>query len=112
MRGLGVMDAETYDIVLSKIESKTEPKMEGDILNVKDTGRLRIIKKVVRMPSLGQWVKVIKKYGSREKGIIFKSTQGFIDFLDRMEAGGYIKVHRDKSGVWIELTEKGLMAIE
>jgi len=112
MLNLEIMDFQTYDIVVSRIKSKIEPKILIPIPNVKDTERLRIIRQVKIMPSLGQWVKVIEKYGKRSKGIVFKSTQGFKDFLKRMEAGDYLKVHKEASGIRIELTEKGLRAIE
>jgi len=112
MLNLGIMDEPTYDILMRRIESKIGPKIEVPSVNVEDTERLRIIYQVKMMPSFGQWVKVIEKYGKRSKGIVFKSTQGFIDFLKRMEAGDYLKVYREASGIRIELTEKGLRAIE
>jgi hypothetical protein len=112
MLNLGIMDAPTYDIVLRRIESKIGPKIEIPSINVEDTERLRIIYQVKTMPSFGQWVKVIEKYGKRPKGVVFKSTQGFIDFLHRMEAGDYLKVYREAPGIRIELTGKGLRAIE
>lgn len=112
MLNLDIMDAPTYDIVMSRIESKIGPKIEIPSINVEDTERLRIIYQVKIMPSYGQWVKIIEKYGKRSQGVVFKSTQGFIDFLHRMEAGDYLKVYREVSRIRIELTEKGLKVIE
>ncbi len=112
MLNLGIMDDATCDIVMRRIESKIGPKIEIPSIDVKDTERLKIIYQVKIMPSFGQWVKVIEKYGKKSKGIVFKSTQGFTDFLKRMEAGDYLKVYREPSGIRIELTEKGLRAIE
>jgi hypothetical protein len=63
MLNLGVMNDDTYDTVMRRIESKIGPKIEILSIDVKDTERLRIIHQVKMMPSFGQWVKVIEKYG-------------------------------------------------
>jgi len=99
---LDVMDQPTYDIVIMKMKSETEPVIEYSELDDKDIERLRKIDKIKDSHFNSWWGKKVLNLTSR---------QGSSNFLDKMEKGGYVKLYKSELGVRVELTEKGLRAI-
>ena len=103
MLNLGLLDQKTYDIVIHKFESETEPIIEYSELSDKDIERLRKIDKI-KAPHFYSW------WGKKVLGLT--SRQGSSNFLDKMEKGGYVKLYKSDLGVRVELTEKGRRAIQ
>jgi hypothetical protein len=99
MLNLNLLDQRTYDIFT---KSESEPIIEYSELGDKDKDRLRKIEKVKDYHFYSWWGKNILHHTSR---------QGPKDYLERMEAGGYIRTYKGENGVRVELTEKGLRAI-
>ena len=102
MLDIKAVDHSTYVTIMSSIKSKAEPIIEYSELGDKDLERLRKINHVKDHHFYSWWGKNILGLTSR---------QGPKDYLEKMEAGGYVRVYKGENGARVELTDKGLKAI-